>query len=139
MDQISLQRARVFAAVVAMLPVPPAPECARVAVDGVDGVGKTTFAAELAALLRARGRAAVQVSADDFLHCRAVRHRRGRDSPAGFWLDSYADVVIDHSDVTRPGSSTRRRHRRLVSPLGSGFRDPSSPRRAVRMVFNGSP
>lgn len=56
MDQISLQRARVLAAVVAMLPVPPAPE----------SVG-------------------------------------------------------------------------LVSPLGSGFRDPSSPRRAVRMVFNGSP
>ncbi|MGC4750407.1 hypothetical protein ACLQ28_32775 [Micromonospora sp. DT201] len=28
----------------------PAPQCVRVAVDGVDGVGKSTFAGELAAL-----------------------------------------------------------------------------------------
>lgn len=75
-------RRRLLAAVAARVPAPP--HCVRVAVDGVDGVGKSTFAAQLAAALRARGRPVVQVSADGFLHRRAVRHARGRDSPDGF-------------------------------------------------------
>lgn len=61
----------------------------RVAVDGVDGAGKTTFADELAFRLRALGRAVVRVWADDFLNPRAVRYQRGRSSPEGFFLDSY--------------------------------------------------
>ena len=31
----------------------------------------------------------VRVSADDFLHPRAVRYRLGRHSPEGFFRDSY--------------------------------------------------
>ena len=58
-----------------------------VAVDGVDGSGKSTFAAGLAAAVR--GRPVVLIHADDFLNLRAVRHRRGRQSPEGFWLDTY--------------------------------------------------
>jgi uridine kinase len=61
----------------------------RVAVDGVDGAGKSVFADELATVMRAQGRVVVRASADDFHHPRAVRYRRGRDSPEGFWLDSY--------------------------------------------------
>nr|WP_308121058.1 uridine kinase [Actinoplanes bogorensis] len=63
-------------------------------------MGKTTFAGELADSLRARGRLVVQVSADGFLHPAPVRHRRGRSSPEGFWLDSYDyPALID--DVLR--------------------------------------
>ncbi|MFD1372551.1 nucleoside/nucleotide kinase family protein [Actinoplanes sichuanensis] len=58
-------------------------------VDGPDGSGKTVLAAELADVVRDRGRQVVQVSIDDFHHVRAVRYRRGRDSPEGFWLGSY--------------------------------------------------
>ncbi|MBO3743855.1 uridine kinase [Actinoplanes sp. NEAU-H7] len=58
-------------------------------VDGVDGAGKTVFADELATEVRGRGRPVVRVSIDDFHHVRAVRHRQGRDSPRGFWEDSY--------------------------------------------------
>lgn len=62
----------------------------RVGVDGVDAAGKTVFADHLADVLRVSGRSVVRVSADDFFHQpRAVRHRRGRGSPEGFWLDSY--------------------------------------------------
>jgi uridine kinase len=43
-----------------------------VAVDGVDGAGKTTFADALLALL---ARPVVRASADDFLHRREVRYR----------------------------------------------------------------
>src|SRR3712207_6714848 len=66
-----------------------APDGVRVGIDGVDGVGKTVFADHLAAVLSAAGRPVVRVSADDFHRPRALRHRRGRDSPEGSWLDSY--------------------------------------------------
>lgn len=59
------------------------------AVDGVDGAGKTVFAGELAAALRRRGAPTVEASVDGFHHPREVRHRRGRGSPEGFFLDSY--------------------------------------------------
>ncbi len=58
-------------------------------IDGVDGSGKSTFADGLAEVLRGLGRPVVRVSADDFHHPRAVRHRRGAHSPEGFYLDSY--------------------------------------------------
>lgn len=73
----------------------------RVGVDGVDGVGKTTFAAELAVALRERGSEVVQVSADRFHQRRELRHRRGRHSPEGFFLDSY-DLRALVDDVLVP-------------------------------------
>ena len=57
-----------------------------VAVDGVDGAGKTTFADRLAPLL---DRPVVRACEDDFLNPAAIRHARGRESPEGFFLDSY--------------------------------------------------
>lgn len=69
--------------------LPVVPGRLRVAVDGRDGAGKTSFADELAEAVRRRGRPAVRVSADDFHQVRAIRYRRGPDSPTGFWLDSY--------------------------------------------------
>lgn len=59
------------------------------AVDGVDGAWKTTFADALAETLRERHREVIRVSVDDFHHVRAIRYRRGRDSAEGFWLDSF--------------------------------------------------
>jgi uridine kinase len=58
-----------------------------IAVDGVDGSGKTTFAANLATMLRARP--VLVLHADDFLNPSSERHARGRTSPEGFWLDTY--------------------------------------------------
>lgn len=62
---------------------------ALVGIDGVDGSGKTTFADALAEYFTASGRRALRISLDDFHQPRAVRYRRGRSSPEGFWLDSY--------------------------------------------------
>jgi uridine kinase len=60
-----------------------------VAVDGFDGAGKTTFADELGVHLRELGRPIIRGSVDAF-HCpRDVRYRRGRQSPEGFYRDSY--------------------------------------------------
>lgn len=83
----------------------------RVAVDGVDGSGKTTFAAALALALEQRGTSVASVSVDDFHHPRAVRHGRGKDSPEGFWLDSY-DYPTFRAEVLDPfGPDGSRRYR----------------------------
>jgi uridine kinase len=60
-----------------------------VAVDGVDGSGKTTFAGALAAAYEEAGRPAVVVHLDDFLNPREVRYRLGRSSPEGFFRHTY--------------------------------------------------
>lgn len=80
-----------------------------VAVDGVDGAGKTTFADALAAHLRATGTAVVRVSIDGFHRPRAERHRQGRTSPSGFFEDSY-DLAGFRAAVVeplRPGGDRR--------------------------------
>ncbi len=61
----------------------------RVAIDGVDGAGKTTLADELTPLLVNMGRPVIRASVDGFHHPQAIRYRRGRLSPEGFFHDSY--------------------------------------------------
>ena len=90
---------------------------ALVAVDGVDGAGKTTFADRLAAAVRSAGRPVLVVHEDDFLAPRAVRHRLGRDSPEGFFRDSYdTAALVEHVlDPLRPGGGVAgRKVRRRV-------------------------
>jgi uridine kinase len=77
----------------------------RVAVDGVDGAGKTHFADELAAVLRDRGTAVVRASVDGFHQPRAVRYRRGRGSPEGCYHDTFDYPAL---------------RRLLLDPLGPG-------------------
>lgn len=72
-----------------------------VAVDGVDGSGKTTFAERLLGELTARGRTALVVHLDDFLNPRAVRYRLGRHSPEGFFADTY-DLAAFTAGVVEP-------------------------------------
>jgi len=62
-----------------------------VGIDGVDGSGKTTFANTLVShLVRVQENAKPYVvSIDNFHHPRDIRYRRGRDSPAGYFEDSF--------------------------------------------------
>jgi uridine kinase len=80
----------------------PADRRALVGVDGVDGSGKTTFAARVAEAL---DRPTVVIHLDDFLNPATRRHRRGRRSPHGFWLDTY-DYVAIARDVLQPLGTT---------------------------------
>ncbi len=72
-----------------------------VGVDGVDGVGKTTFADLLAAELEGRGRGVVRVCLDDFLNPAEVRYAQGRDSAEGYYADS-VDLVAFRGAVVTP-------------------------------------
>jgi uridine kinase len=92
------------------------PHPLRVAIDGVDGAGKTRLAGDLVAPLRALGRPVVRASIDGFHRPRAERHRRGKDSPEGFFRDSF--------DLDRLAAL-------LLDPLG-----PGGDRRYVPAVFD---
>lgn len=72
-----------------------------VAIDGVDGAGKTTFADDLAAELTDSGLTVIRVSLDDFLNPSEVRYARGRTSPEGFVADTY-DYERFVDDVLEP-------------------------------------
>lgn len=111
-------RTRVLGRVAAAVPVARG-RPVRVAVDGVDGAGKTTFADELATVLRAAGRTVLRASVDGFHHPREHRYHRGRSSPEGFFLDSY-DL-----DAFRAV---------LLDPLGPEHVGPRRVRTAVRDV-----
>ncbi len=61
-----------------------------VAIDGIDGAGKSTFANEVAAVIsESTELAVIQASIDSFHNPRQVRWQRGRSSPLGFYLDSH--------------------------------------------------
>lgn len=85
------------------------PSPALIAMDGVDGAGKTTFASKLAPAVERAGRPAVIVHEDDFLAPREVRYRLGRESPQGYFRDSYdlAALIARVLDPVRPGGNRR--------------------------------
>lgn len=60
-----------------------------VAIDGLDGAGKTVFADGLAEVFAETGDAVFRAGIDGFHRPRAERYARGRRSPDGFYRDSY--------------------------------------------------
>lgn len=61
----------------------------RVAVDGMDAAGKTFLADELVEIIQERGREVIRGSIDGFHNSRKIRYQRGRESPEGYYLDSF--------------------------------------------------
>jgi uridine kinase len=92
---------------------------ARVAIDGVDGAGKTTFADELADILRTHQRDVIRASVDGFHNPKTFRYRRGRSSPEGYFEDSYNYAALKEHllDPLSPGGS--RRYRTAVFDHGT--------------------
>lgn len=60
-----------------------------IAVDGVDGAGRTRFADDLAARLGRGSHPVFRASIDGFHRPRGDRYLRGKDSPLGYYEDSY--------------------------------------------------
>jgi uridine kinase len=85
----------------------------RVAVDGVDAVGKTTFADKLASEIRKLGRPAIRASVDGFHNPASIRYRQGRTSPRGYFEDSfnYPALKANLLEPLGPGGSLKYRSR----------------------------
>ena len=79
-----------------------------VAVDGLDGAGKTTFADGFAEVFAEKGAAVYRASVDGFHRPRAERYARGRTSPEGFYRDSYDYATLRRVliDPFRDGAQT---------------------------------
>ena len=81
------------------------PHPVRVAIDGVDAAGKTTFADELGSALVSLGWPVVRASIDGFHNPSAIRYRRGALSPEGYYQDSFNYPMLIEA---------------LLQPLGPG-------------------
>ena len=86
----------------------------RVAIDGVDGVGKTVLADELSDTLSDCGRSIIRASVDGFHNPRSIRYRLGRNSPEGYFQDSFNYAALATALLTPLGPGGTRRYRRSV-------------------------
>jgi uridine kinase len=108
-----------FPAIVSgLLAAVPADRRALVAIDGVGGSGKTTFADALAAAVGPRP--VIVLHADDFFQPAEIRHARGRHSPEGFWLDSYDYAALTSWALEPLGEAGDGRYRRASFDRTSG-------------------
>ncbi len=66
----------------------------RVAINGIEGTGKTVFAGKLSNYLNSEKINAIQVSIDSFHFNKEVRYKQGRDSAKGYYEDSYNELAF---------------------------------------------
>jgi uridine kinase len=93
------------------------PHPVRVAIDGPDAAGKTTLADELSPFLEQRGTPVIRASIDDFHRPRVERYRRGRESPEGYYHDSFDHDALC-AELLRPlGPGGSRRYRTAAFDL----------------------
>ena len=94
----------------AILDIAGAQKVTLVAIDGVDGAGKTSFADELARIRGSAGKPVMRATVDGFHQPRAKRYRLGRSSPDVFFRDSYDYAALKRTllDPLRAGEPFRR-------------------------------
>jgi uridine kinase len=91
----------------------------RVAVEGITGAGKTTFAHELAESVEAAGRPARTLTMDGWHHPSEHRRRQGRLSADGYYEDAY-DLEAFRDEVLVPlGGPPPHSHRPAIIDLSS--------------------
>jgi uridine kinase len=66
----------------------------RVGIDGVDASGKTTLANSLADYLKSQNIDVIRASIDDFHNPKTIRYQKGRNSPEGYYKDSFNNQAI---------------------------------------------
>lgn len=99
----------------------------RVGIDGVDGVGKTMLADDLVEPLENVGRVVIRSSIDGFHNPRSIRYRRGRNSPEGYFRDSFdhGSLVSNLLSPLGPGGDLRYRRAVFDYPVDSEVSSPS--------------
>jgi uridine kinase len=112
----------------------------RVAIDGADAAGKTVLADELGAVLADRGRDVIRASIDGFHRPRAERYRRGRDSPIGYYEDSFDYQLVRRIllDPLGPGGDRTYRTKAFDHRVDQPDRDrPATARANSILLFDG--
>lgn len=112
----------------------------RVAIDGVDAAGKTTFADELATEIESLGRRTIRASVDGFHNPAAVRRRRGAFSPEGYFHDSFNYPALVDVLLRPLGPAGIRLYRRAVFDFRSDAAIESPTEQATDdsvLVFDG--
>ena len=109
-----------------------------VGIDGVDASGKTNFAALLSEELRKRYHDVIEASMDGFHNPREIRYRLGRDSPEGYYRDSF-NIGVLKTHLLEPLKKglpyrTAAFDYRIDSPVDEPEQEP--PKNAV-LVFEG--
>lgn len=66
----------------------------RIGIDGVDASGKTTLANSLADYLKSQKVDVIRASMDGFHNPKLIRYRKGRNSPEGYYKDSFNNQAI---------------------------------------------
>src|SRR5216117_2134120 len=84
----------------------------RVAIDGVDGVGKTKLADELVNAVATHGRPVIRASIDGFHNPRSLRYRLGRSSPEAYFRDSFNYAALTTVLLVPLGPDGTRLYRR---------------------------
>ncbi len=64
----------------------------RIAINGIEGTGKTVFAKKLSAFLSAQDKSVLHISIDGFHFNKEHRYRQGKDSAKGYYEDSYDEI-----------------------------------------------
>ncbi len=62
------------------------------AINGIEGTGKTVFSNKLTNYLNDKGKRAIQVSIDGFHFNKKHRYKQGRNSAKGYYEDSYDEL-----------------------------------------------
>lgn len=65
-----------------------------IAINGIEGTGKTVFAEKFTKYLKSNKTEAIQVSIDGFHFNKNHRYKQGRDSAKGYYEDSYDELVF---------------------------------------------
>ncbi len=66
----------------------------RIAINGIEGTGKTVLAEKLTEYLNSESLNAIQVSIDGFHFNKKVRYKQGRDSAKGYYENSYDEIAF---------------------------------------------
>jgi uridine kinase len=90
------------------------PHPIRVAIDGIDGSGKTQLADELKVPIEQQSRRVIRASIDSFHHSQEIRYKRGIDSPEGYFHDSFDNFAIINNLLGPLGPGGNRRYRLAV-------------------------
>ena len=86
----------------------------RVGIDGVDASGKTTLANLLADYLKSQNVDIIRASIDGFHNPKSIRYKKGRNSPEGYYKDSFNNQAIIDNLLAPLGENENLQYKKAI-------------------------